>query len=187
MKQIPFYLCFYLGINMLSTIHADIPNTIESKYNNPSLSSDLSRENEVIATFIPPKGWHLANKEALQRVPSVKVMVVGKSTQAFPPSINLSTESFKGSLKEYLKIVKAMNDSKGYEWKNLGMIETQSGPANLSQVDTQSQWGIVRMMHVILIKDEKVYILTASALKDEFSNFYKEFFDSLKSLKVDIK
>jgi hypothetical protein len=114
----------------------------------------------------------------------VKVMVVGKSPTSFPPSMNLSTEPYKGSLKQYLKIVKNMNDAQGFEWKDLGTIRTEAGIASLSQADTKNEWGNVRLMHVILMKNGTVYILTASALKDEFSEFYKEFFAAMRSLRV---
>jgi hypothetical protein len=77
-----------------------------------------------------------------------------------------------------------MNDAQGFEWKDLGTIRTEAGTASLSQVDTKTEWGSVRLMHVIMMKNGTVYILTASALKDEFSQFYKEFFAAMRSLRV---
>lgn len=77
-----------------------------------------------------------------------------------------------------------MNAAKGYEWKDLGTIQTQAGTGNLSQADTKTQWGNVRLMHVILIKNGNIYILTASALKEEFSIFYNEFFAAMRSLRI---
>jgi hypothetical protein len=133
-------------------------------------------------TFMPPNGWLLADSKALPS--SVKIMVVGKGKTSFPPSINLATEPYTGTLKQYLKTVKAINDSKGSEWKDLGTIKTEAGNASLSQVDSKTEWGEVRMMHVILLKHGTVYILTAASSKDEFPQFYKEFFNSLKSLKI---
>ncbi|MBA3720976.1 MAG: hypothetical protein H0W88_01075 [Parachlamydiaceae bacterium] len=147
---------------------------------NPTV--DIKKLEEEIVIFTPPPSWNVADSSSLP--PSVKIMVVGKGDKTFPPSLNLSTEPYKGSLKQYLRIVKSMNDSQGYVWKDLGSITTEAGPANLSQVDTKNQWGDVRLMHVILIKNGKVYILTASALKDEFPKFYQEFFKSMRSLRV---
>lgn len=132
--------------------------------------------------FTPPQGWYLADPKALP--PSVKVMVVGKGTSEYPPSLNLSTEKFSGTLKHYLKIVKALNESKGDEWKDLGTIRTEAGDASLSQVDTKSKWGTERLMHVILEKNGTIYILTAAALKNEFPKYYKEFFNSMRSLQI---
>jgi hypothetical protein len=114
----------------------------------------------------------------------VKLMVVGQGPSAFPPSMNLSLEPYSGSLKQYLKSVKNTNMAQGYQWKDLGTIRTEAGNASLSQVDTKSEWGSVRLMHVILLKNGVIYILTASALQDEFSQFYKDFFNSMRSLRV---
>lgn len=132
--------------------------------------------------FTPPQGWFLADPKALP--PTVKVMVVGKGSSDYPPSINLSTEKFSGTLKQYLKIVKSLNESRGDEWKDLGTIRTEAGDASLSQVDTKSKWGTERLMHVILEKNGTVYILTAAALKNEFPKYYKEFFNSMRSLRI---
>lgn len=132
--------------------------------------------------FTPPAGWKLANPKELP--PHVKVMVVGKGNSALAPSISLSAEETSKTLAEYLKIVKNINSSKGANWKDLGKIHTLAGDASLSQVDTMSEWGDIRMMHVILTRNGTVYILTAAALKDEFSKFYKTFFESLRSLRI---
>lgn len=132
-------------------------------------------------TFTPPQGWKIADAAELPK--SVKVMVVGKGEREYPPSINLGTENYNQPLNDYLKRIKEINVANGTEWKNLGPIQTQAGEANLSQVDIKTQWGDVRMMHVILLKDNVVYILTASALKSEFAKFYKDFFESLQSLR----
>jgi hypothetical protein len=132
--------------------------------------------------FTPPPGWLSADAALLPN--HVKAMVIGKGAHELPPSINLGCEDYKGSLKDYLKIVKEFNKSQGDPWIDLGTIETKSGPASLSQVDMSSEWGTIRQMHVILLKDEVVYILTAAALKEEFPKFYSAFFDSLKSLQV---
>ena len=55
---------------------------------------------------------------------------------------------------------------------------------DLSQVDTRTQWGEVRLMHVIFQENEVVYILTGAALKEEFPRFYKDFFNSFCSLSL---
>lgn len=140
--------------------------------------------NEDMAVFTPPAGWYLADAKAVQLPPKVKVMVIGKGSYASPPSMNLSLEPFQGTLKQYLQIVKRLNDDRGYDWKDLGSIPTQAGRASLSQVDTKSQWGDNRQMHAILLKNGIIYILTASAMKDEFSLFYQDFFKAMKSLRI---
>ncbi len=131
--------------------------------------------------FTPPEGWSVADPSQLP--PRVKVMVIGKGAANYPPSMNLGMEPYKGTVNDYLKSVKAINDSHGSEWKNLGMITTQAGNASLSQVDMTTQWGDVRLMHVILKKDGILYVLTAAALKSEFSTFYKDFFAAFRSVR----
>lgn len=132
--------------------------------------------------FSPPTGWQLADPKALPS--SIKIMVVGKSSRSFPPSMNLTSEPYSGTLKQYLKKVKAINESQGDEWKDLGTIRTEAGDASLSQADMKSEWGKIRLMHVILLRNHVAYILTASALQEEFPNFYESFFQSMKSLRV---
>lgn len=112
-------------------------------------------------------------------------MVVGKGKGQFPPSINLATEPYKGTLKEYLKLVKSINAAKGVEWKDLGKIKTEAGEGSLSQVDTKMQWGDVRMLHTILVRKGTVYIVTAAALKEEFPSLYQPFFNSMRSLSIE--
>lgn len=131
--------------------------------------------------FTPPPGWRNADKTPLPE--HVKVMVVGKGNYEYPPSMSLGTEEYTGSLKQYLKRIKELNSSKGFEWKDLGTIRTEAGNASLSQVDKKTEWGDVRMMHVILSKNGTIYILTAASLKDEFPKFYKDIFNSLRSLR----
>lgn len=140
---------------------------------------------EEAVTFVPPKGWNMAEEKDLPA--NVKAMVVGKGSKEFPPSINLAVESYTGTHKEYLKIVKGINEAGKREWKDLGTIRTNAGDASLSQVDEKGEWGTVRMMHVILVKDGNVYILTAASLKDEFSRFYKDFFAAMRSLSIQKK
>lgn len=132
--------------------------------------------------FTPPQGWRYADPAQLGK--AVQLMVVGEGSSHFPPSINLATETYDGSLRDYLKIMKKINDVEGSVWKDLGTIKTHAGNASLSQVDIKNQWGEVREMHVVLKKRTTIYILTVAALKDEFSKYYKSFFESMRSLKI---
>lgn len=136
---------------------------------------------QLSVMFTPPQGWRLADKKTLPK--HVLVMVVGKGAKDYPPSMNLGYDVYKGSLKEYFKIIKEINASQGCQLKDLGTIPTAAGPASLSQFDEKTAWGEVRQMHAIILKDGVAYILTASALKDEFSKFYQEFFKSMQTLR----
>lgn len=132
--------------------------------------------------FTPPQGWRLVDPKELPG--TIKAMVIGKGQGPVPPTISLGIDPFSGTLKEYLKKVKAINESHGDEWKDLGNIQTEAGPASLSQVDIKTQWGVVRAMHVIFLKDGNIYILTTSSSKQEFSQFYPEFFKVMRSLRM---
>jgi hypothetical protein len=169
---VSFLLC-------LGTFHSEAAWFSSKKSEAEKKQEERFKDENVV--FNPPKGWRLADPTSLPK--SVKVMVVGKSKNDYPPSINLATEKFQGTLADYLKIVKNINDSQGAIWKDLGKILTEAGPASLSQLDLKTKWGDVKMMHVILIKNKVAYILTASALKDEFSENYKQFFKAMRSLR----
>lgn len=147
--------------------------------------ADESLQSTENILFTPPSGWRNADNNALPK--HVHLMIVGTGAQQFPPSITLASEPYQGSVKDYLKVVKKLSTSKGNQWKDLGNIRTEAGNASLSQTDSPSQWGSVRMMHVILKKDDTVYILTAAALKKEFPAFYKEIFAALRSVKFSEK
>jgi len=146
-------------------------------------AESTSETPSVSVSFTPPEGWHMAEESSLSK--RVKVMVIGTSAKGFPPSINMAVEdNFKGSVQQYMKVVKSICDNKGNTFKNLGTIKTDAGIGNLSQVDAKSAYGPLRMMHVILIKDGTVYIATATALAEEFPLFYGAFFKAFKSLKI---
>lgn len=134
------------------------------------------------AAFTPPEGWQNGNSANLPK--HVKLLIVGKGFHEMPPSISLGYETFQGSLKDYLKIVKNINDSQGDEWKDLGTIQTEAGIASLSQVTLKTEWGQLKQMHIIYLDEGIIYIVTASALKEEFPQFYSSFFDALKSFRL---
>lgn len=137
------------------------------------------KDSKAIA-FLPPQGWRLADKISLPK--HVLVMVVGKGAHEYPPSINLGYDHFNGTIKDYLKIIKDINASQGCILKELGTINTKAGTATLCQFDEKTPWGDVRQMHAILLKEGTAYILTASALKEEFSKFHQDFFKSFETL-----
>lgn len=174
LKQAPALLCTICFISgPLAHASADEPMLGSAG------QSDSAKEKGFL-TFSPPQGWRMADQKDLPK--SVKLMVVGQGSYTFPPSINLGTEKFQGTLREYLGMIKEINNAQGAEWKDLGTIKTMAGNASLSQVDSKTEWGDVRMMHAVMVRDGNAYILTCAALKEEFSKFYKDFFSSMRSL-----
>ena len=89
-----------------------------------------------------------------------------------------NTATYLGAIGEKI------NNAQGHEWKELGTIDTKAGSGNLSQVHTVTEWGKVKMMHVILPHEGKIYVLTASALQEEFADFYDTFFTAMESLHI---
>ncbi len=164
-----------LNARLLSELHAESLFYTELE----QIKNNENEFNESIL-FSSPPGWRFAEKISLPA--SVKALVVGKGKYDFPPSLNLGLEVYKGTLKQYLKRVKKINDDAGNTWKDLGTIRTKAGNASLSQVDKRTQWGEVKMMHVIFQERGITYIMTAAALKEEFPRFYKDFFNSFCSI-----
>ena len=155
----------------------------------PILYCDLNKTAEEVNSteqelvyFNPPKGWFQAEPDKSTR--TVKLIIVGKPKTTFAPTIKLSTQLYPKSLKDYLNMIKAKNQSEGIDWKDLGMIQTKAGKASLSQNDEKTEYGTLRFMRVILLNEQRIYILTATALASEFSFYYKEFFDALTSLTI---
>lgn len=134
------------------------------------------------ASFTIPKGWATVEKKHLD--PHVEYLVVGTSKTNFPPSINLSTEHFEGSLEDYLQIVKKISKEDGNKFKKMGQIETHAGTASLSQTDMDTEFGKVRLIHAMLLQNDTMYILTASALAKEFVAYYPLFFHTLQSFQI---
>ncbi len=133
--------------------------------------------------FHPPKGWLAANPESLS--PRVQIGFLGKNKKGFCPSLNLALEEVQVSLAEYLKAVKQIHEAdRNNRWRSLGKIRTRAGEAELTEMDTKTQWGAIRLLQLILIKQGTAYILTAAALKEEFPQFYKEFQTAFQSLDI---
>jgi hypothetical protein len=66
----------------------------------------------------------------------------------------------------------------------LGKLHTASGEAQLTEIDTTTHWGPIRILQSILLKDGRAYIVTAAAHKQDFCNFYRDFQEAFHSLTV---
>lgn len=133
--------------------------------------------------FIPPKGWNLANPESLS--PRVKIAFLGRSAKGVLPSINLATEQVSISLPAYVEAVKKFHEADpNAKWRDLGAYQTSLGEGRLTEIESQTPAGVVRLMQLIVIKDKTAYILTTGALKEEFPKYYTEFENAFASLKM---
>lgn len=148
------------------------------------LLTTLTFAKEPFYSFHPPKKWNLADPAALS--PRVKVGFICNRKKSFTPSMNLAIEEVALPLKEYISKVKQIHLSdKKNRWRELGYLQTKSGKAHLSQIETKNSWGHVRLLQSILIKDGYAYILTGVALKDDFPEFHPEFLKSFRSLEIE--
>ncbi|MCB1134986.1 MAG: hypothetical protein KDK78_01855 [Chlamydiia bacterium] len=132
--------------------------------------------------FDAPSHWWVVDPKILPK--NVKILVKAPEANKYPPCANLAVDKVNCDLKTYLKRIKALNDAEGLAWRDLGSIQTKAGTASLSQVDTETNWGPVRMMHAIFIRDVQAHILTCAALKSEFPRYYDTFFEMMQSMRV---
>jgi hypothetical protein len=134
-----------------------------------------------VCFFIPPKGWEVANPELL--APHVHICFLGTSSKGLAPSINLATEVVDTSLETYIQEVRKIHLSDpNSRWRDLGKYTSLLGEGRLTELETPTELGVARMVQLIMIKEGVAYILTASALKEEFSKYYRIFDQALHSL-----
>lgn len=133
--------------------------------------------------FIPPKGWDIADPNSLS--PRVKMAFLKNTGKGFCPSINLAVEETSATLPEYLKAVRAIHEQDRHnQWRLLGKVKTHAGLAQLTEIDSTTQWGPIRILQLILMKDNHAYVMTAAALKEEFSSFYQAVQTAFRSLSL---
>ncbi|MGH2612222.1 MAG: hypothetical protein ACRDFB_04130 [Rhabdochlamydiaceae bacterium] len=131
--------------------------------------------------FIPPKGWEIANPEIL--APRVHICFLGKTSKGLAPSINLATEPVNVSLESYVEEVRKIHSADpNSRWRDLGKYKTLLGAGRLTELETPTEGGMARMVQLIVLKEGVAYVLTASAIKEEFSKYYKTFDQVLGSL-----
>jgi hypothetical protein len=130
--------------------------------------------------FIPPEKWEVSDPRSLS--PKVKIAFLKKNSSGFCPSINLAVEETDASSSEYLKAVKAIHEQdRANQWRALGKVRTGAGNAQLTEIDSTSEWGPVRILQLILVKEGRAYVMTAAALKEDISKYYKDFQTSFRS------
>ncbi len=129
---------------------------------------------QEVCYFHPPEGWVPAPPDVL--APLVKIGFLEPKHFGFRSSLNLAEEEIDCTLDEYLEAVKAIHTaSRQNRWTYLGKFPTKAGPAALSQFDTKTSWGAVRMLQLIFVRDSKAYILTAASSQSQFPKMMKTF------------
>jgi hypothetical protein len=136
-----------------------------------------------ISFFLPPDGWTPAPRDAL--APLVKVGFLEPRRFGFRSSLNLAEEDVDCNLKEYLEAVKAIHAANRHQqWTYLGEFQTKAGTAALTQLDTTTSWGAVRMLQLIFVQNAKAYILTAASSQNQFPKLLKIFKEALGSFSI---
>lgn len=159
-----------------------LPLAAAEEQKEPSLTSCTLQAPPLVKwiTFKPPPGWR--QLEANQLPESVKAMVVGQGKGSVPPSINLSLEHYAGTIETYLNTIDAINRSRGTPCQRLSTLDTPAGRGYLLQVIDETNWGAIQLIHLVLLDEGMIYLLTAAAPKEEFGQYYPLFFDAMKSL-----
>lgn len=130
--------------------------------------------------FIPPEDWEFAHPDMLS--PRVHICFLGKNSKGLAPSVNLATEPVQLSLDAYVEEVRKIYASDpNSRWRDLGPFKTLFGTGKLIELESPTPAGVARLVQLIVIKDRVAYILTAGALKEEFSKYYKIFDHVLRS------
>lgn len=133
--------------------------------------------------IVPPQGWKLANPE--KSTGRVKVAFLKPSGKELPAHINLAVEEGVSSLSGYVAEVKKIHEADPTNrWRDLGKFQTPAGEARLTELETKSQWGEVRQLQLLFVKNRVAYIITASAPREEFSKFYQDVQYAFRSLNV---
>jgi hypothetical protein len=143
----------------------------------------IKQAEELFCYFLQPKGWDIVDSSTLP--PHVQIAFIHKKSASFSPSFNLATEKVDVSQAEYLKIIKNIHESdRNNRWRHLGKVHTSAGLADLTEIDTDSEWGPIRILQLIFIRNGTAYVLTAAASKKEIASFYKDFHTSFRSLQI---
>jgi len=131
----------------------------------------------------PPKGWEIAASKNLSK--SVQIAFFKKTSSSFSPSINLAVEKSTLSLQEYLKVIRKIHEADHRNrWRQLGKVHTQAGIGQLTEIDTTTEWGSIRMLQLIVVKHGHAYVITAAASKEDMAQYYKEFQTTFRTLQV---
>lgn len=133
--------------------------------------------------FIPPSQWEMADPKDLAK--HVEISFIGKPDlrSRFCPSINLATEKIAVSQEKYVQAVKKLHQHKQKEeWRDLGDFKTRAGTAHLTCIDTQADQNELKLLQLILVRDQTAYILTAGVLKRDFLALLPAINESFRSL-----
>lgn len=141
-----------------------------------------SYESSPFAFFTPPPNWLIVNSE--KQSPGIKIGFIASKRKIFTPALSFAIEKISHK-QAYLKAVKSHHfKNRFHRLTDLGEFETKSGQAHLFQIDLKNNWGNIRILQSILIKDQRAYILTGSCLKKDFQTISQLFIQTFRSLTI---
>lgn len=148
-----------------------------------TLIFSLCHGKESFCYFTSPQKWNMIHPSELSC--HVKIGFVTEGKKGFHPSLNLALEPVSLSLADYVQKVKEIHKTdRNKEWRDLGKFQTAAGEGRLTEIKSKTEWGTARMLQLLFIKGDTAYVLTACALKEEFSAHYGAFQEAFRSLNV---
>jgi hypothetical protein len=159
--------------------------SLESVRGEESIVKETIAPADGLVLFTPPSGWAFADPKTYQHLPRIRMMIFKEGgSGTVMPSINIASQPFKGTLKDYIKIIKSRVAAEGSDYKDLGTLRTDAGLAALCQIDQTTNNGVSRRMCAVLLKNDEIFLISAAASKDKFNLYYKDFFNAFRSVKI---
>ena len=135
------------------------------------------------AYFHPPEGWQIADPKTY--APSVRIAFLLPRKGGFTPSLNLAEEEGVMDLDDYAEAVRKIHSSDPKNrWRKLGSLQTRSGKALLTEIETQSNTRPIRLLQLLFLHEQSAYILTAAAPREEMGSLGKTFLNAFKSFTI---
>ena len=140
----------------------------------------------LIYYFMPPTGWEL--RMPVERDAYIQAAFVGEQKGLLAPCVRYTTEVTDYSLKEYVQAVREQQLAQAQQpqdrWSDLGPFRTKAGEGRLIELELATEVGQLQMLQAICMGDGHAHVLTALALKEEFSALRPKFLETLRSLAV---
>jgi hypothetical protein len=134
-------------------------------------------------SFCPPSNWK--KKIPSSHSPFIKLLFVGETEQGFAPSMNLAIEETTASLEEYTQAVKKICQTPTiHRWRDLGFFTAGEQKGRLLSMEKDSPWGTISIFQLLVLHENKAYILTASTLKNTLSQWYSPLEHAFRSLNI---
>jgi hypothetical protein len=147
-----------------------------------SLFLSVALYGEEYCYFIPPSEWEAMHPSLLKGC--TEIGFIGKGDGDLLPSVNLAIEEGVNiPLAAYVAAVKKIHEANpNKKWRDLGKTTLPGGVAELTEIEEKIPQGDLRMFQLLLLRKGAAYIITASALKEEFPKFSQAFQKSLRSI-----